>query len=384
MVPEVRHSLVHFLDCLLAVALRAFLPSASVGTTRAHANVVASRSTNPATPRALGAVLPRGFTAVRANHLACPLSAFALFGHVSRGRARRRCGPRSRKSLVSFKPLLLFRSASSCGLQRRLAPLDHAPTLPRATCERYASSQARELGDGPNARRKSALPECSPDSTLCAIAEPQISGHCTGDMRTFIAVTLLAAVACGPTGLGRTVVAGVELVPAEAALRASCSRAAALLGFAVPCPGLLIAHRAAVGEGCPDQHVTHPDCLEDESAQDPPLPAPLAAFTYVQNDVVLDGAYHLYVVGVRETSRLAPYRTGCIGPEVTQAGPELSGTTSTWVECPDGTAMNSGHVLLRWSRDAVVYAVSLHGHNTVNRSVELAIARNIAYIAPGQ
>ena len=44
--------------------------------------------------------------------------------------------------------------------------------------------------------------------------------------------------------------------------------------------------------------------------------------------------------------------------------------------------MNSGHVLLRWARGDVVYAVSLHGHTQVNRDVELAIARNIEYVAP--
>jgi hypothetical protein len=41
-----------------------------------------------------------------------------------------------------------------------------------------------------------------------------------------------------------------------------------------------------------------------------------------------------------------------------------------------------GHVLLRWTRGGVIYAVSLHGHSSVNREVELDIAQHIDYVAP--
>ncbi len=53
-----------------------------------------------------------------------------------------------------------------------------------------------------------------------------------------------------------------------------------------------------------------------------------------------------------------------------------------WVECGDGSSMNSGHVLLRWTKGGVIYAVSLHGHTSVNRDVELAIALSIEYLDP--
>lgn len=189
-----------------------------------------------------------------------------------------------------------------------------------------------------------------------------------------------------PTPSSRIRVAGVLLVPADTALRASCARAAAVGGFAVPCPRLVVEHRAPKGESCPDHDMTPlsggKDCLEDSRAGNPALPSRRDAFTYVQNDIVLPGALHLFVVGVKEDSHLAPVRTGCIGPETTDPGPKLDGKPTTWVECPEGSAMNSGHVLLRWTRGGVIYGVSLHGHNGVNRQVELAIARNIEYVGP--
>ncbi len=198
-------------------------------------------------------------------------------------------------------------------------------------------------------------------------------------------------VACGsarpqPAPPSRLRVASVLLVPAEPTLRASCVRAAAVGGFPVPCPRLIIEHRAPKGESCPDHDITPlsggKDCLEDSRAGNPALPARRDAFTYAQNDIVFPGALHLFVVGVKADSRLAPVRAGCPGPETNERGPGLDGITTTWVECPDGSAMNSGHVLLRWTRGGVIYAVSLHGHNSVNREVELAIAQHIDYVAP--
>ncbi len=209
----------------------------------------------------------------------------------------------------------------------------------------------------------------------------------------FLIISLLAvgAVSCAlpgpsvtPSAPGR--VAGILLVAAEPSLRASCSRAAALGGFAVPCPRLIIEHRQPVGEGCPDQdrpYAGGKDCLEDSAAGNPSGPSRRDALTYLQNDIVFPGAVHLWVVGVEEDSRLAPFRSGCVpGPEVAEPGPDLSGSATTWVECPDGSAMNSGHVLLRWARAGVIYAVSLHGHTSIDREVEVAIARNIEYVAP--
>lgn len=201
-----------------------------------------------------------------------------------------------------------------------------------------------------------------------------------------VGIHMVACVSTAPTPSAQIRVSGVLLVPAEPALRASCVRAAAVGGFAVPCPRLVIEHRAAVGEGCPSQdpnpYAGGKDCLEDSAAGNPNLPSRRDAFTYIENDIAIPDALHLFVVGVKEDSRLAPFRTGCIGRESTEPGPDLDGIPTMWVECPDGSAMNSGHVLLRWRRNGILYAVSLHYQTVRNREIELAIARNIEYVGP--
>ena len=206
-----------------------------------------------------------------------------------------------------------------------------------------------------------------------------------------IAVGLIAgfAIACSALPLGNAQsseirVSGVLLVAADPALRAACVRAAHAGGFEVPCPRLVIEHRGATAESCP-QELLSPlrDCLEDSAPSDP-KPHVRDSFVYIQNDLVLDGALHLFVVGVKSDSLLRPFRAGCGDAiESISSGPDLPGTGTTWVECAgDISGMNSGHVILRWSRGDVIYAVSLHGHTQVNRDVELAIARNIEYVGP--
>jgi hypothetical protein len=202
-----------------------------------------------------------------------------------------------------------------------------------------------------------------------------------------VGLLLVACASAGPsTPSGGVRVSGVLLVPAEPSLRESCLRAAAVGGFVVPCPRLILEHRRPVGESCPESDFNAraggKDCLEDSAVVSPSLPSRRDAFTYVQNDIVLDGGLHLFVVGVKEDSPLAALRSGCIGPESTEAGSPMDGAATTWVECPDSGGMHAGHVLLRWTRGGVIYAVSLHGHTAINRQVELAIARSIEYVAP--
>jgi hypothetical protein len=213
-------------------------------------------------------------------------------------------------------------------------------------------------------------------------------------MRLFALALLMGwiSIACAAFPLGSGLSSGVRvadvlLVPADPSLSASCARAAALGGIVVPCPRLIIQHRGPIAESCPDHDLIPngggKDCLEDSAAGDSNLPSRRDAFTYTQNDIVFPGALHLFIVGVKEDSRLAPFRSGCAGRESTESGPQLDGSATTWVQCPDDAGgMNSGHVLLRWTKGNVIYAVSLHGHTGVNREVELAIARNIDYVSP--
>jgi len=44
--------------------------------------------------------------------------------------------------------------------------------------------------------------------------------------------------------------------------------------------------------------------------------------------------------------------------------------------------MHSGHRLLRWAADHVIYVVSLHGQTAVNERLELYIATHLVMVAP--
>jgi len=201
-------------------------------------------------------------------------------------------------------------------------------------------------------------------------------------LRVICAAVVIGA--CSPSNSTLTV-DGVRLVPADPGLHGSCLRAAKAGGFAVPCPRLILEHRQPTAESClaeDEPYAGGKDCLEDSAAGNPTAPSRRDAFVFIQNDIVASDVIHLFVVGVKDDSRLAPFRAGCVGPETTEVGPALDGQPSEWVMCPGGNAMNSGHVLLRWHRDGVIYAISLHYQTERNREIELAIARAIEYIGP--
>lgn len=185
---------------------------------------------------------------------------------------------------------------------------------------------------------------------------------------------------------------GIYLVPVTQPLQDACRRAATVVGFAVPCPGLLLMSQNPIRcptEDFPAPHSGGKDCVED-SAKSASLPSSLDTFTLQQTDMVLpdtylgtaSGANHMYVVGVAKASRLAPFRTACNGPETVEPGPLVRGQPASWVECPAGSSMHSGHVLLRWSEGSTLYVVSLHTHSAINRQIELAVAGRLVMVSP--
>jgi hypothetical protein len=194
-------------------------------------------------------------------------------------------------------------------------------------------------------------------------------------------VTVAAVISCRGSEEGPLLVAGARLVPAEPRLHDACARAANTTGFAIGCPTFIVEHRGTTGESCPTSD-SGPggfrDCVERPAAGGRP-----DVFLYTQNDLVLPGALHLFVVSIRTSAALLPYRVGCgDAGETRTPGPDLAGTSTEWVECPDGSSMHAGHVLLRWQRGEVSYAVSLHGHTVTNRLVEQELASRIAYVDP--
>jgi hypothetical protein len=183
---------------------------------------------------------------------------------------------------------------------------------------------------------------------------------------------------------------GIYLLPPDALLHAACVRAAAVVHFPVPCPGLIPMHRAAVS--CPTQdygtNTGGTDCVENSGAG---LPGgTLDTFTFAQSDMVLPETYvgiasgtnHIFIIGVRADSRLAAFRASCGTPVAEVAGPAVFGHPSSWLECPAGGSMHSGHTLLRWSGGPVVYAISLHGYGARNRQIAQTLADAVDLVSP--
>ena len=190
---------------------------------------------------------------------------------------------------------------------------------------------------------------------------------------------------------GSVVIDGVELVPADQALTEACGRAARIVGFPVPCPGLVIAHREPVGCPTVDLNVWAggTDCVENSAAGNPyDATGRLDTFTFQQSDMVLPPDYvgtataanHIWIVGVRDDSRLALVRSGCLGDE-TRAGPVLFDVPSSWVDCPaSASGMHACHRLLRWQKNGATYVISLHGQTAVNERIELEIAKHLVFM----
>jgi len=48
-----------------------------------------------------------------------------------------------------------------------------------------------------------------------------------------------------------------------------------------------------------------------------------------------------------------------------------------WVNCPAGSTLDSGHVLLEWSQDTWVYVLSLHSDTRTNRKLLRTMAAHL-------
>ena len=91
------------------------------------------------------------------------------------------------------------------------------------------------------------------------------------------------------------------------------------------------------------------------------------------------GAGHLWIIAYNRRSGVFPRDTLTGG---TRTGTTRVGThPATFVEFPDGSDVNSGHVVLVWHAGGVTYAVSLHGHTALNERLDLVIARHLLFMS---
>jgi hypothetical protein len=157
--------------------------------------------------------------------------------------------------------------------------------------------------------------------------------------------------ALAPLPPGVQHVGGIYLVAATRDLRARCRSADRQLSFVAPCPELV---PSRIAWGCKPCLMANSFVLEGEA--DAPQD---------YRGKFEENAIHFVVAASRD--RNASPLT-CIGGSA-QGELEVGDRRVELLRCPDGSTLHSGHLLARWERSGVQYAVSLHGSDTRNRAL---------------
>jgi DNA-binding MarR family transcriptional regulator len=162
-------------------------------------------------------------------------------------------------------------------------------------------------------------------------------------------------------------------------MRTECRVSARVLGFALPCPGLL-----------PSPAITPlqpPDCGTPRGCV-----APGRLFDFDDGFVAPPGYHgvgglpdgHVVIVAVRAAT-VSPGSWQallfCLHRPVLR-NLTIGGDRVTVVACPEGSYETGGHVLARWVHDGVMVGVSVHGINATNIDLDLAMARHVTWISP--
>jgi hypothetical protein len=76
------------------------------------------------------------------------------------------------------------------------------------------------------------------------------------------------------------------------------------------------------------------------------------------------------------------FRLGYVGcPDVVKSWKRrIAGRSTTWLVCPQGSTLDSGHVVVQWSAPGWVYGLTLHSNTTTNRRLLAAIARHLVRV----
>lgn len=187
-----------------------------------------------------------------------------------------------------------------------------------------------------------------------------------------------------PVPPGTLIVHGVILQPTGPVMRSQCRAAARILGFAVPCPGLLPAP-----EGIPLQP---PDCGTVRGCVwQETIPPAFKRFLYDSEFAAPPGYRGPGVPGVGHAVLLAGQASAghtanaelifCLGQAPIRTL-TIDGARATMVACPVGSYETAGHVLLRWVHRGVLAGVSFHGVNATNIGLDLAVARHLTWVSP--
>jgi hypothetical protein len=171
------------------------------------------------------------------------------------------------------------------------------------------------------------------------------------------------------TPQGDVDVGGVYLVPAARSVGRLCREAAKETTFAVPCPTLVPYPADSVGfcGGEGQMCWSRSGFLLLGYFLGPP--------GYRGVGGTIQGHLWIEADTPRHVSSI-----NCCGATQTHRPTGPFGRSARWLVFPPGTSGNSGHVVLEWRRGPAIYAVSLHGHDAINYTLDLTIATHLRYL----
>jgi hypothetical protein len=159
--------------------------------------------------------------------------------------------------------------------------------------------------------------------------------------------------------------AGVRLVGVSTEIRHYCQIAADQLGRPVPCPSLFPAHPLVPNtELCTgrDQRLGGPGCFRAGAfLMQEVFRGPAAYIGIPDTDGSTSNVGHLNIWSSPE-GHIDAAGVGCVERGRTVGTTEILGHSAVWMTCPENTnpPQDSGHIMLQWTEDGSVYAVSLH------------------------
>ncbi|TMK96406.1 MAG: hypothetical protein E6G40_12040 [Actinobacteria bacterium] len=170
---------------------------------------------------------------------------------------------------------------------------------------------------------------------------------------------------------GGELVGAIYLVPPEPSVLATCRSAADRLGAAVLCPTVVPGAADSMVECGPERCVFFGALALQFTFSGPP--------GYV--GIPGQDGNHLFLLEARAGRERDVEFLTCQGGR--RAGSAtVRGRAGRWIDCPGGSSMNSGHVMLVWTEGVVRYAVSLHADTPVNRRIALAFADRLGAAHP--
>ena len=154
-------------------------------------------------------------------------------------------------------------------------------------------------------------------------------------------------------------VGGQYLEPTPHPLLRRCAAAAGVVGFRVPCPRLIPFN------AIPQLFPSRGQFVLEMSGFDAPSTYPRTA------PGGYDLPHHMFVMAAEP--RLSRYVTSCTGGRPS-GRTVVHGLRARWITCPEGSEMNSGHVVLAWVQGGIDYAVTIHGDFPLTRMIAAAVA----------